>query len=188
MQAVLNLVWDKLLPACGPKKLRADRNAQTKLKDALARLELAPAPGAATSDLAATVLNRPFAFSANDQQVQQVSVRSTDGGQNLALALRVDGREMTLPAGHRQWRQGRVAFPAGRLAQFPDEPVASTFGWTAADTLEVKVAAYETPFALRYRLKFTGDEVALDSEANVSFGPTQRPTLVGRRESSAADR
>jgi hypothetical protein len=95
---------------------------------------------------------------------------------------------MTLPAGHRQWRQGRVAFPAGRLAQFPDEPVASTFGWTAADTLEVKVAAYETPFALRYRLKFTGDEVTLDSEANVSFGPTQRPTLVGRRESSAADR
>lgn len=187
MQAVMNVVWDKLLPACGPKKLRADRAAQKKLKDTLARLELAPAQGAATSDLATTLLNRPFVFPANDQKLQHVSVRSTDS-QSLTLTLQMDGKELILLAGHKQWRQSRVAFPAGRLAQFPDEPVAGTFAWTASNTLEIKVAAYETPFQFRYRLKFDGDQVTFDNEANVSFGPTKQPTLVGRQESVGAGR
>ena len=61
MQAVLNVVWDKLLPACEKKKLRSNRGAQEQLKAKLAALELSPAKGTATSPLAAKVLNRKFA-------------------------------------------------------------------------------------------------------------------------------
>jgi CubicO group peptidase (beta-lactamase class C family) len=38
MQGELNVVWDKLLPAFHPKKLKANKEEQTKLKDTLSNL------------------------------------------------------------------------------------------------------------------------------------------------------
>jgi hypothetical protein len=180
MQAVLDLVWEGFLPACEPKALASDRAAHAQLLETLARLELVPAKGAASVPVAGKVLNRSWVFPANEQKLERVSLEGTEGGQAISLVVRWAGQTLTLPAGHRDWRAGRAYLPAGRLAQFPDEPVAGTFGWPAEDTLEVKVCAYETPFHLTYRLKFAGDQVTLDQEANVSFGSRTQPTLVGR--------
>ena len=58
----------------------------------------------------------------------------------------------------------------GRLAQFPDEPTAGTFAWPADDTCVIKLCAYETPFETTFTLKFDGEHVTLNSEANVAFG------------------
>jgi hypothetical protein len=182
MQAVLNLVWDKFLPACEPKRLKANPTAQAQLNGKLAHLELAAARGAEKSGLAAKVLNHRYVFPANDQKLESVSLNSGAGDKQVTLAVRLDGKEMNLAAGYRQWRQSRVPFPAGRLAQFPDEPVAGTFAWPAEDTAEVKVCGYETPFNFTFRLKFEGDQVTLDREANVSFGPRKQAALIGRAE------
>ena len=182
MQAVLNVIWDEFLPACQAKKLKADRPAQEELSGTLARLALPPAPGARTAELATRIINRRWVFPDNNQKLESVVVDSTDGGQGLALTLRSDGRDITCPAGYRQWREGQAPFPGGRLAQFTDEPVAGTFGWVSTNTLEVRISAYETPFQMVYRLKFDGDQVTLDQEANVSFGPRKQPTLEGHPE------
>ena len=80
------------------------------------------------------------------------------------------------------WKKGRTALYGGRLAQFPDEPVAGSFAWVAKDTLVIKVCAYETPYHLTYTLKFDNDRLTLDSETNVAFGSTKRPTLTGKRD------
>src|SRR5438105_12026127 len=48
MQAVLNLVWDKLLPALGPAPLAADEPAREKLQQKLKGLSLRPPEGSAT--------------------------------------------------------------------------------------------------------------------------------------------
>jgi hypothetical protein len=180
MQAVLDLVWDKFLPACTPGVLESDRAAQAQLTGFLARLEVPPAPGAATSSLAPAVLGRSFRFPANDRKLERLAIRAADGGGNLTLVLRSEGREIVLPASHRQWRKGRALLPGGRAAQFPDEPVAGSFGWTADDALEVKVCGYQTPFHITYRLEFAGDRVVLHQEANVAFGPRKQPALEGR--------
>jgi hypothetical protein len=180
MQAVLNLIWDKFLPACEPRKLRPDRAAQAALTDALAHLQVAPAQGEATSGLEAKVWKRTFVFPANDQRLECVTLNSRGGNGGLTLTVRLEGKEMILASGYRQWLKGQAAFPGGRLAQFADEPVAATFAWATNDTLVVKVCAYETPFHQMFRLKFDGDQVTLDREANVSFGPTKQPTLTGR--------
>jgi len=180
MQATLDLVWDIFLPACQPKRLRSNRTARTQLAERLAGLEMAPVEGAATSPLAVKVLNRQYGFPTNDQELEGVSLSSADAGETLSLGVRLNGAELNLPAGYREWRKGRASFPAGRLAQFPDEPVAGTFAWTADDTVEVKVCAYETPFTVTFTLKFDGDQVTLDREANVAFGPRKQATLTGR--------
>lgn len=183
MQAVLNVLWEKFLPACGPKKLRANRPAQEQLTKRLASLAVPPVQGSETSSLAAKVWNRRFVFPANEQKVESVSLETTDAGRAFTLSLRQDGRDMRFPAGFQRWNKGRTSVPAGRLASFPDEPVAGTFAWLADDTLVVKVCAYETPFHIRFQLKFEGDQVTLDSETNVAFGPTKKPQVIGRAQS-----
>src|SRR5206468_2151076 len=64
MQAVLNVIWDKLLPAMQPQPLPANTAARRQLADKLARLEVRPAQGSASSPLAGKILNRKFVFPA----------------------------------------------------------------------------------------------------------------------------
>src|SRR4029079_5781214 len=62
MQAVMNLIWDKLLPAFQPRGLPADSANRKKLGEKLARLSVRTAEGNATSPLTAKVLGKKFAF------------------------------------------------------------------------------------------------------------------------------
>jgi CubicO group peptidase (beta-lactamase class C family) len=182
MQAVLNVIWDKLLPAMQAKPVPANAEASRQLANKLGRLEVRTAQGSATSPLAGKILNRKYLFPANDQKVESLAFSSPDAGKTLMVTARADGKEGTIPCGYREWKKGRAPLFAGRLAYFSDEPTAGTFAWSSDDTCQVKFCAYETPFHMTLTLKFGGDEVTLDSEANVAFGPTKRPQLVGRAE------
>jgi len=182
MQAVLNLIWDKLLPAMQPRKLKADAPASRQLKDRLARLEVRPAQGAASSPMAGKVLNRKFTFPTNEQKLESVTLSSADPVGILTLTARLDGKDMIIPCGFKEWKKGRAPLMGGRLAQFPDEPVAGTFAWPLEDTCVIKFCGYETPFHTTLTLKFEGSQLTLDTEANVGFGGTKRPQLTGRAE------
>lgn len=181
MQAVLNILWDQFLPAMAPQKIKADRAARKQLTDRLAALEIKPAAGATASPQASRLANRAYTFPANDQKLESVRLATSANGE-LNLTIRVNGREAKVACGHRQWRPGRGPFVGGYLADFPDEPLAGTFGWTADDALQIKICAVETPYHLTLKLKFTGDDLALDAETNVGFGPTKRPTLIGKAQ------
>jgi len=182
MQAVLNVIWDKLLPALQPPELPANTAGSRQLKDKLARLEVRAAQGAATSPLAGRILNRKFVFPANDQKLESLALSSSDSGKTLTLATRMDGKEVTIPCGFHEWKKGRAPLMGGRLAQFPDEPTAGTFAWSTDEACMIKLCAYETPYHTTLTLKFDGDQITLDSETNVAFGPTKRPQLIGRAE------
>lgn len=182
MQAVLNVIWDKLLPALQPRALRRNAVASRQLKATLAGLEVRPAQGAATSVLAGQVWGRRFTFPANEAKIEGLMLSSSDGGKSLTLALQRDGQTVTLPCGYREWKKGRAPFLGGALAQFPDEPTAGTFAWPADNTCLLKFCAYETPYHTTLTLKFEGDQVTMDSEMNVAFGATRRPPLTGRAE------
>ena len=182
MQAVLNILWEKLLPACGKQASPANAAAERQLKEELGKLQLRSAEGAESSPLAARLWNRRFVFPANDQKIESLSLVPTNSGKGITLVTRVDGKETQVPCGYREWKRGRGSLTSGRLAQFPDEPIAGTFAWPAEDTCQVKVCGYETPFTTTLTLKFDGDNLLLDSESNVAFGPTKRPQLTGRAE------
>lgn len=182
MQAVLNVIWDKLLPAVQPKTLRRNPAASQQLKDKLARLELRPARGSATSALSSKVLNRKYVFPANEQKFESLTLASSDSGKSVTLTARMDAKEVTIPCGFQQWKKGRAPLLGGALARFPDEPTAGTFAWPADDTCVIKLCAYETPYHTTLTLKFDGDQLKLDSEANVAFGRTKRPQVIGRAE------
>jgi hypothetical protein len=173
MQAVLNLVWDKLLPAMKPAPLAADADGAKKLAGALKELSVRlPEGKGAPSKIA----GKKFAFPANDGKFESITLESAQDGV-VALVARVGGADRRIVCGRGEWRKGRVAW--GRL---PEQPAAASGAWTADDTFTAKVCFTETPFVATVRLKFTGDEVRCESEWNVGFGPTKEAALVGKAE------
>jgi hypothetical protein len=66
----------------------------------------------------------------------------------------------------------------------PARPVVAASGaWTAENVFTVKLAPYETPFYSTLALRFDGDQLLLDTEHNVAFGPTKLQQLVGQASS-----
>lgn len=181
MQAVLNVLWAHLLPAMEEGRLPSRRSARNALRQTLDGLALAPASGEPTSSMAGPFLHRTYVFPDNDQRISSIRLEPGRRKNELMAVMAIDGRSVRLPCGYRAWKPGRGPVPAGPLAWFPDEPLATTYGWEGT-VLRLKVCAVETPFHFEHALAFGGDTVTLDTELNVAFGPTQRPRLTGRAE------
>ena len=107
-----------------------------------------------------------------------LSLRSgTEPGAEPVLIIRRDGIEQEAVFGYQRWAKGSLP-----LRGVGAQPVALSGAWTADDAFTVKVCFYETPHTLTLQLKFTGDEVRVDSEMNVDFGATKHPAVTGKSQ------
>jgi CubicO group peptidase (beta-lactamase class C family) len=174
MQAVLNLVWDKLLPAMNTESLPPDEEARKKLENTLANLALHPQEGSGSP---AKVAGKKFVFPANDRKLESITVDSDEKGDAVTIVARFNGVDTKIPCGHGGWKKGRLAF-----GTFPEQPAAASGAWTSDDTFTAKICFFETPFTLTVGLKFSGEELIYTSESNVGFGPAKQPKLVGKAE------
>jgi CubicO group peptidase (beta-lactamase class C family) len=173
MQAVLNLVWDKLLPGMKASPLAPDEETAKKLQRTLKDLSLRPQEGAAKSAKPLPV--RKYVFPANPRKLESITLLSDGRDGDVTLVARCDGTEQRIAFGRGHWRKGNLAW--GALSQ---QPAAASSAWTADDTYTGKLCFYETPFIITIRLKFAGKELQYDCEANVGFGPTKEPQLTGK--------
>jgi hypothetical protein len=162
--------------------LATDADGQAALRKRLAGLALPTAKGKSASNSADRFLKRSFEFPANDQNLESLKLEPADDGKTLRLVTKIDGVESILLCGYGKWSTGRVKFTAGHLANFPDEPIVSSFAWENDNTCVIKQFAYETPFSATLKLTFSGDQVTLERTGNVAFGPTKWTTLVGTRK------
>jgi CubicO group peptidase (beta-lactamase class C family) len=175
MQAVLNVIWEELLPGMGPSPLPESAGAADRLAERLSGLVLRTPEGAASNATAERIAGKAFRFPENPRKIESITLLPEKGG--TTLAVRVDGDEYRVACGHGNWEKGRIPFgPAG------EQPAAASGAWTGDDTFVAKIALYETPFIQTWTLSFDGDEATLASEANVGFGPTAQPKLVGKAE------
>ena len=192
MQRVMNLVWDKLLPAMKTRAVTEDEPGRRQLEKKLAGLTVRVPSGTPTAPLANDVSRKWYDFPENDRGLQAVALDLDPA--SPALLVRTAGGETRTAIGLGSWARTRDAFANGldRFLSVPAHPlVAASGAWTAPDTFTVKIAAYETPFSSTLSLRFDGDRLLLDSEHNVAFGPTKLPPLVGhlgRSESGGTGR
>jgi hypothetical protein len=181
MQAVLNLVWEILLPAMGGAPLAAEGAMQERLSAKLASLALAPLPARAPSPHAAQRSGKRFVFPENEQGMKALAV-AFGADQDILTVEDVSGTH-PFTCGHGAWHLGMSALELGlgRRASAPVERrLAASGAWADADTYEARLCFYETPFRPGLSLRFAGDSMTYQFTANVSFGPTERPALVGR--------
>ncbi len=182
MQAVMNLVWDRLLPAMRAAPLPADAAAQRALQQALAGLVMRTPAGRATAPLAATVSRRWYALPENDRGLRAIALDLTS--RSPALLVRTGSGESRTPLGLGTWARSDSGFANGveRLIAVPARPAVALSGaWTADSVFTLRIAAVETPYHSTLTFRFNGTRLTLDSEHNVSFRPTRQPRLEGRR-------
>ncbi len=174
MQSVLNLVWDKLLPAMKPAPLATDDDSRRKLELTLTRLTLRPQEGSASP---ARGSNKKYVFPSNIGKLEAIKLESGAGGDVATVVARVDGVDRKILCGRGAWQKGRLAY--GPLTE---QPAAVSGAWTADDTFTAKICFCETPLIMTVRLKFAGDQLLVDFESNVGSGSMKLPQLVGKAE------
>jgi CubicO group peptidase (beta-lactamase class C family) len=172
MQQVLNLVWDKLLPAMSPSPLATDPESRAKLDRMLGDLTIPAPEGSATP--AAAAARETYLFASNPRKLESLAIETDDHGENVTLVIKVAGSEQRVSCGRGAWKKGRMSY-----GMMVDQPVAASGAWTAENTYTAKLCFYETPFITTLRLKFADGKVTVDSESNVGFGPTSQKPLEG---------
>ena len=184
MQAVMNLVWDSLLPAMHSAPLKADPSAHRQLETKLSGLTVPLPSGRPTSSLGAMVSGRWYGFPENERGIRAIALETS--GESPALLVRGAAGETRTPVGTGAWAKSRNGFTDG-INQFltvPTHPLLAVAGaWTADDLFTLKLLLYETPYHDIVTLRFDGDRLLLDAEHHVSFGPAKEPQLIGQAKS-----
>lgn len=171
MQSVLDLVWEKILPAMQDSTLPSNKTAHHSLVEKLKGLKIPVQAGDATAS--AQVFGKTYTFPENAKKLESIALeRSSDG--SPVIVARFDGKEQRVACGQGTWTKGTTAW-----ASQPERAVAASGAWTAADTFTAKLCFYETPFIQTVRLNFKDAELLFDSESNVAFGPGKDPQLSG---------
>jgi CubicO group peptidase (beta-lactamase class C family) len=174
MQAVLNLVWEHLLPALGPAPLPADDTGRAALEHKLGQLALPLPEGQRPPALAERVSGRTYRFEPNDLRLE--SIGFTFGADGCEFTIRNERGDHQIACGDGAWRKGITTF----YERGGQQPVAAAGAWVSEDTYLLKLYYTATPFCVTMTCRFVEDRLLFDFALNVSFGPTEFPRLEGR--------
>lgn len=180
MGAIMNLVWDHLLPALDERPLAEDQEAYTALQNKLNSLSLSVVEGEKSSPQAASIADQQYSITGNEDGITGVTFRLEGDDQSISFAR--GGDTFSIPFGNGILKKGEFPMPQG------SQPVASSGAWISQDTLEVRSYLYETPFYYTYKLAFRDNDVTILRKRNVGFGPVGMSELRGKKKALASVR
>lgn len=175
LQVPLDAVWEHLLPACGDAPLAPDDEGRAALARAFDGLRVSWPHGAPTSPVGARLDGRRVVFDPNPLGVTAASV--TTGEVSDRVTVRYREQDVVLVAGHDEPVDGTV--PPEHPGKPGPEPVAAHAVWTGRDEYVLTLRALEDVSVLTVTVHLTGDLVEATPALNVSFGPTEPPSLRG---------
>jgi hypothetical protein len=180
MASVMNLVWDRIVPALQDAALPPNPTAQRALSAKLASLTLRPQTGDPVSQTARAHMGTRYTFGDNPQSIESLSLDSIDAGGVARFAARIAGAEQHITAAPGAWRKGTIT------TRGVADPIAASGAWTAPDTYKLVVCRYRTPFVTTYTLRFDGDKLTVDSEQNVGAADARTAHMVGVAQPAAS--
>jgi CubicO group peptidase (beta-lactamase class C family) len=180
MGSVMNLIWDRLVPALKEGALPADAASYRKLTTKLASLTLRPQTGTAPGASTRGVEGKRYVFGANPLSIESLTLASTGETGEATFTVRIAGYDQQVVAAPGAWRKGTI------LVKGTPDPIAVSGAWTTDDTYTLQVVRYQTPFATTYRLRFAGDQLVVDSEQNVGAPDARMAHVEGKLDPGAS--
>lgn len=173
MQAVMNLVWEHLLPAMKPAALPANDSDRKSLIERLAQLEVRRAQGEAKPTLDASISGKRYSFEANPIGITALTVDWRTQRERPVMKMTVNGGEQQLACSKKEWIRSRV-----NLGPLGEQPIATTCAWKTPDTFVTRIVLTGTPFYFDMDVRFEGKTAVVNSRLNVG-GPNEAMRLVG---------
>jgi len=175
MQAVLDLVWEHLLPAMAPERLPTDGPGLAELERKLSSLALLPPEGLSATSCAFEVSGRRYALGENPLEFQALSLAFPEDA--CVATLRDPHGERKIVCGYGRWVEQEVRGPGGM------ERIAAGAAWADVSTLHLAIRWVETPYSYNVAARFDGDRVQMQVSGYVGF-QKQSFTLQGCTQSS----
>ena len=175
MGGVMNLLWTKLLPEFRATALPANPSALQTLQKKLSSLQLSTPKGARTNETATRVSGKTYRFPENSAKLE--SLQWKESAQGASLLVRTDGKDYTAPIGHGNWARGGF-----HPRVMTDGHFSAAGAWTDAQTYQVKLCYFRSPFVDTVDLTFTGNQLTVRLKPNVGFGPQEAEEIVGTAE------
>ncbi len=183
MQAVLDAVWEELLPAMEDAPLSADTAAEGALRAKLAALQLPTQQGRLDAPLTQKISGAQYALKRDHTAPEAgalelgpetthsaIETVSFEFGAETVYSMHKGGVDYRIPVGRNTWALSEQ----GTMGQ-----VAASGAWESDDTYALKMYYCETPYSSVLRFRFNGDAIVCDEEYHVSFGECKRPRLTG---------
>lgn len=177
MQRVLNIVWDKLLPAIKEGTLPPDDSAQSKLAELEKNLSIPVSRGSTTPGRAAEFLGKKYSFEPNAQKIESLALERKEGSKEIVLVMKNNYGEQRVTCGAGEWTKGRMGYDS-----LKEQPVAASGAWTEDGSFSAKLCFYETPFVVSIHVKPSDEALTWIAEWNAAFGAAKKPELTGRAQ------
>ena len=173
LQAVLDVVWDYLLPAFGPAPLPAAPSAQSELRNRLGGLKLPPPQTRISLPGLSHLSGRGFRVEPNELNVETLSFEFSATG--CDLVMQTAGIEQRIQCGKSSWIHGCARLP-GLVG---NQPVVASGIWSTPNIFQITIRAFQTPYYYTLPCQFDGDTVSIAGKVNLSFTKTELSRLVG---------
>jgi hypothetical protein len=173
MQAVLNCVWEHLLPAMSCESLPEDVILLESLNNRLASLALLPTKSKSNSDLVNEASGVTYAVQENELGIKTVELLFEDN--TCIFTAKTGDDKFEIRCGIENWVEGQTS-----IVGFPTL-IAASGTWTNDSTFQMTWRFIETPFYDTVTCDFEDNDITIKMSRNVSFGPTKFPEIKGHR-------
>lgn len=174
MGGILNLVWEQLLPAFKKAPLGENKEAQNALEDKLKYLTLAVSKGSSSSPFAKSISERLYVIKPNTDKITNIKFNLNSKTPSITF-YRIN-KPFNYPLEHQGFAKGNYLSTKEEII-----PIQSSYAWTAADTLEFRTYAFETPFNSTYSVVFKGEKMTLTKTTNVGAASDKPLIMEGEK-------
>jgi CubicO group peptidase (beta-lactamase class C family) len=172
MQGILNIVWEKLLPAMEEQPLPADNSGLEALNKKLDKLSFSYLNGEENSPLLSEISGKTYLLEQNELSLKSLSFNFEARLNEVRLIAEQGEHIIQVGFGNRE--RGTLGSP-----YVTSDLVAVDGAWTAPDTYSMNLIYYETPESVKFTFRFEEDYLLWDTERKASFGPSYPVQVKG---------
>jgi hypothetical protein len=173
MQAVLNVIWENLLPAMECEPLSVDAVLLKTLGNKLSSLALLPPKSTYGSDSSNKVSGVTYEVQENELAINTVKLLFED---NTCKFITSSGdNRYEVHCGIESWIEGQTS-----VLGFPTS-IAASGTWVCDNSFQMTWRFIETPFYDTVICNLEDDKISIKISRNVSFGPTELSEILGQR-------
>ncbi len=178
MGAIMNAVWDFLLPAMKPSPLAANDAAHHALRTKLGGLSLPWVSGEPRSALSERLAQRTFQLIDNDEDLKSVAFKLHEGDHRIIIETSHGIESISL--GTRQYLTTNLHHPLPHAGSMRKR-IGASGAWIEPQVYQARIYFCKSPARMTYTFRFTDDRMTWSSDLKHSlFAPKKLPELQGR--------